>query len=99
MLHILRSSWRNLQRLLCLWWVRYDVQDGWQPAALRVPVCFALERDQLLDKLVLDDLCVKQGWPRPFRPMPGINAPGRDACLSLRGFRGSRTSWTVKPVR
>ena len=88
MLHILRSSWRNLQRLLCLWWVRYDVQDGWQPAALRVPVCFALERDQLLDKLVLDDLCVKQGWPRPFRPMPGINAPGRDACLSLRGFRG-----------
>ncbi len=88
MLHILRGSWRNLQRFVCLAWVRYDVQIAGEPVQLRGRVCYALERDQLLDKLVLEDLCITRDWPRPFRPIAGVKAPGGDAYLSLRGFRG-----------
>jgi glycerol-3-phosphate O-acyltransferase len=51
-------------------------------------LCYAFERDQLLDKLVLEDLCVERDWHRPFQAMPGISAPGGDSCLALRGFSG-----------
>ena len=87
-LHILRGSWRNLQRFICLTWVRYDIQCTWEPGEATTPVCYVLERDQLLDKLVLDDVCVNRSWQRPFMPIPGIRAPGGDAYLSLRGFKG-----------
>jgi len=49
-------------------------------------VCYVLERDRLLDRLVLEDLCLARGWPPPLVvPSPQT---GTQTLWSVRVFKG-----------
>ncbi len=77
---------RKFGQRAALIFVRYtaetarDVESG--------AICYVLERDQLFDKLVLRDLCAKQGWPIAGAILPD----GAGALWSVRTFRG----WLVR---
>jgi len=67
--------------------VRYSAQTG-SAVPIEGSVCYVLERDQLFDKLVLRDLCLKEGWPRAGAKL----ADGAGALWSVRTFTG----WLVR---
>jgi len=77
------EGWRGLGRRLGLVFIRYHVKSLIDPAALG-SVCYVLERDQLLDRLVLEDLCLARGWPSPL----GVPSPQT----------GTQTLWSVRVV-
>ena len=60
--------WRRFVRRVGLLCVRYHVKGACNPGALG-PICYVLENDRTLDRLVLDDLSIARGWPRPH-PCP-----------------------------
>jgi glycerol-3-phosphate O-acyltransferase len=58
-----------LRRIITLW-VRTSVRPADIAGSLagrRGPVCYVVERQSLSDLLVLQDVCVRQGLPRPSR--------------------------------
>jgi glycerol-3-phosphate O-acyltransferase len=79
-----RSLARRLRKLgerAALIFVRYSVHVTAAPDER--PACYVLERDQLFDRLVLRDLCARQGW------RAGARLPDGGAGIwSLREFRG-----------
>jgi len=85
-----RSIFRRLRKFgqsAALVFVRYSAQTG-SAVPVKDSVCYVLERDQLFDKLVLRDLCTKQGWPRAGAKLPD----GAGALWSVRTFGG----WLVR---
>ena len=91
MLERLKVAWRATLRMLGLTWVRYQVQVAGSPENLR-RTCYVLERNQLLDRLILEDLCLTRGWSRPFVPIPNTLGLERDAFIGLRELKG----WLVR---
>lgn len=70
-----RRSWRQWAMLP----IRYEAQ---QSAALPSDrVCFVLETDRLLDRLILQDLCARNAWPEP----EGVSA-GLWSVRTIKGF-------------
>ena len=56
---------REWLRRLALVPVRYEVQHA---AALPAgTIWYVLETDRYLDRRILDDLCIRRGWPLPIR--------------------------------
>lgn len=85
-----RARWRRLSRRLGLLFVRYHVKCAVAPESLVGPICYVLERDRLLDRLVLEDLCAARGWSGL-----GASSASQDvgrALWSLRVFKG----WFVR---
>jgi len=74
---------RKLAQRAALVFVRYSFGAA-EELSEQESVCYVLERDQLFDRLVLQDLCVKQGWPKPQTRL----ADGAAAIWALRTHRG-----------
>ncbi|HEX5048888.1 MAG TPA: glycerol-3-phosphate 1-O-acyltransferase PlsB [Gammaproteobacteria bacterium] len=69
---------RTWLRRIALLPVRYEARA---PAALPAGrVCYVLETDRLLDRLVLEDLCLRERWPLPHSRAAGL--------FSVRSIRG-----------
>ena len=68
-----KARWRRLVRRLGLLCVRYHVKITCDPRALG-PLCYVLENDRTLDRLVLEDLSIRRGWPVPRRTSPRSGA-------------------------
>lgn len=78
---------RKIGQRAALVFVRYSAETA--PAVQAgSSICFVLERDQLFDKVVLRDLCAKEGWPSASATLPD----GAGALWSVRTFRG----WFVR---
>ena len=58
-----RKRVRRWLRRIALLPVRYDAHAP--PALPPGRVCYVLETDRLLDRLVLEDLCLRERWPLP----------------------------------
>ena len=73
------ARWRDRLRRVALLPVRYQAHA---PAALPPGrICYVLETDRFLDRLVLEDLCLREHWPVPGRsPSVGF--------FSVRSIRG-----------
>jgi glycerol-3-phosphate O-acyltransferase len=78
---------RETLRRVALLPVRYEVQ---QASALPAgKVWYVLETDRYLDRLILDDLCIRNAWPRPGRAADA-DAAGVWAVRAIRGWLGWR---------
>src|SRR3954467_13234618 len=74
------SRLREWLRRLALLPVRYETHA---PAALPAGrVCYVLETDRLLDRLILEDLCLRERWPLPDHS----RAAGFFSVRSIRGW-------------
>ena len=83
----LRAAWRAALRILGLAWVRYQVQvAGFTENPRRA--CYVLEKNQVLDRLILEDLCMTRGWARPFATIPNTLGLEHEAFIGLRELRG-----------
>lgn len=80
-------AWRAVLRIVGLAWVRYQVQVAGSAENYR-RVCYVAEKDQLLDRLILEDLCVTRGWARPFDPIPNTLGLNQDAFVGQRALKG-----------
>ena len=79
-----RERLRRVVRSIALFPVRYESQSAVElPAGGRL--CYVLETDRRLDRLVLEDLCVDRGWP-----LPQVRLTGNDTDAAL---------WTVRSIR
>ena len=78
-----REGWRRLSRRLGLLFIRYHAKSTIDPRSLG-SVCYVLERDRLLDRFVLEDLCLTRDWPLPTR------APSSET--------GTQTLWSVRSL-
>ena len=78
---------RKIGQRAALVFVRYSADTAPAVQAGNL-ICFVLERDQLFDKVVLRDLCAKEGWPSASETLPD----GASALWSVRTFRG----WFVR---
>jgi glycerol-3-phosphate O-acyltransferase len=78
--HPARGRARRWLRRIALLPVRYHAHA---PAALPPGrVCYVLETDRLLDRLVLEDLCLREHWPLP----DDARAAGFFTVRSIRGW-------------
>lgn len=87
MFRAIRRIGRSLARGLALFWVRYDVQVAGQPERYR-RVCYVIERDQLLDRLIVEDLCRTRGWALPYDEIPNTLGLAANSLLALRRGKG-----------
>src|SRR5688500_1471526 len=71
----LRRGWRHWAMLP----IRYEAQQSAPLPSDRI--CFVLETDRLLDRLILQDLCVRNAWPEP----DGVGA-GLWSVRTIKGF-------------
>ncbi|HEX9875059.1 MAG TPA: glycerol-3-phosphate 1-O-acyltransferase PlsB [Gammaproteobacteria bacterium] len=85
---------RKLSQRVALVLVRYKVRCS----SDRPPegaVCYVLERDQLFDRLILQDHCSRERWPSPSQTLPDDAA----ALWSLRQTKGWFTRRLVPSKR
>ena len=87
LLRRLQGAWRSILRVIGLAWVRYQVQVAGSAESYR-RICYVAEKKQLLDQLILEDLCVTRGWARPFDPIPNTLGLDQDAFIGLRNLKG-----------
>ncbi len=82
-----QGAWRAVLRIVGLAWVRYQVRVAGSAESYR-RVCYVAEKNQLLDRLILEDLCVTRGWARPFDPIPNTLGLNQDAFVGQRQPKG-----------
>ena len=80
-----RESLRGHARRIALLAVRYESQGAIESASAG-RLCYVLETDRRLDRFVLEDLCINQGWPRPEVGLASCDA--RAALWAVRSIRG-----------
>ena len=87
-----RERFGNFARRIALLPVRYESQSAAQPPSTG-RLCYVLETDRRLDRLVVEDLCIDKDWPQP---QAGLRAAkDRAALWSVRTIRGW---WRRRPV-